>query len=753
MRIWFWFLTCALVASAVAAARSPGGYGLFWVAVQLACVAAAVTGLRRHRPEPLAAWWLLLAGVIASASSTGVRSLWPGSPESFQAGYLLCYPLTAGGLWLIARRLRPWTSTRLLDAAIVAIGIAELTWAFVLYPLLGRAALDWFTAAGVTALTVCDLLVVSLLLRVAFAVRRGTAAYLMLGSVAAMVLADAAYVVVLVAGHCTTVVNPMISIGWLVWSLLLGAAMLHPDVRRVATVARPAVEGRTPITGFIALSLLGPGVLIADLLLHRGTNSWRHALVPAVLTGALMVAMVLRLGRAVHDRVQLQQELAFRAQHDVLTGLANRELFRSSLQAGLDDTGEVRLLVIDLDGFKDVNDTLGHPAGDELLLEATGRLRTVAAPGDLLARLGGDEFAVVCSPLSPTLASSAAALDELSTRCVAALARPYRVAGREVRVTASVGIYSGRPGTTGEALQNADIALYAAKEAGRNRAQRYHPSLREAHAAHSALADQLRTALDEDTGFAVHYQPVVDVHTGHVMAVEALLRFTTPHGVPVSPVVFVPVAEETGLIGRLGAWVLERSCTDAALWHEEHGISVTVNVSGRQLSNPQFADEVLATLKRTGLPGSALVLEITETVLVTASMAQTTEISRRLARLRAFGIRIAIDDFGTGYSSLAYLRTLPIDVLKIDRSFVSRIEERQDKALFRAVVELARSMYLQPIAEGVETAGQAAVLRELDCGLAQGFLFARPMPAPALTTLLTDRLQPAGAAHGDPHLS
>jgi EAL domain-containing protein (putative c-di-GMP-specific phosphodiesterase class I) len=250
------------------------------------------------------------------------------------------------------------------------------------------------------------------------------------------------------------------------------------------------------------------------------------------------------------------------------------------------------------------------------------------------------------------------------------------------------------------------------------------------------LADQLRAAVGAGTGFAVHYQPVVDVHTARVTACEALLRFTTPEGAPVSPAVFVPVAEEIGLIGDLGAWVLERACTDAKAWHAEHGISVTVNVSGRQLRNPRFADEVLAVLKRTGLPGAALVLEITETVLVTASLEETAEVSRRLARLRAFGIRIAIDDFGTGYSSLAYLRTLPIDVLKIDRAFVSRIEERQDKALFRAVVELARSLYLQPIAEGVETVGQAGVLRELDCNLAQGFLFARPLPADALAEFL-----------------
>ncbi|GAA2607128.1 hypothetical protein GCM10010399_42600 [Dactylosporangium fulvum] len=732
MRIWLWFLAVASVASVVAAARSPIGDGLFWVTVQLACAAAGVAGLRRHRPAPITAWWLLLAAVAVSAASTVGRTLFPGGPDAIQSGYLLAYPLTAAGLWLIAHRLRPWSSTRLLDASIVAIGSAQVTWAFVLYPLLHRAGLDQLTTAGITLLAICELLVVALLLRLGSALRPGVAAFLLLGSISAMVLTDATYVVMYVLGRGATVISSVTSIGWLVWSFLLAAATLHPDVRRAGEQPRPAsAEGGTPIAGFVGLALLGPAVLVADLFLRPGADSWRHALVQAILTGALMVALVLRLGRALTERVSLQRELAFRAQHDVLTGLANRDLFRESLQIQVDAPGELGLLIVDLDGFKDVNDTLGHPAGDELLLEATARLRSVASPGDVIARLGGDEFAVICAPDT---------IDGLAARAVAELARPYEVAGRELRLTASIGAYAGRPVTTGEALQNADIALYAAKEAGRNRFVRYHQALREAHVAHTVLADQLRAAVDGGGGFAVHYQPVVDVGTARVAAVEALLRFTAPDGTPVSPATFVPVAEEIGLIGRIGSWVLEQACTDARAWHEEHGISVTVNVSGRQLRNPKFADEVLATLKRTGLPGTALVLEITETVLVTASLQETAEVSRRLARLRAFGIRIAIDDFGTGYSSLAYLRTLPIDVLKIDRAFVSRIEERQDKALFRAVVELARSMYLQPVAEGVETTGQASVLRELECSLAQGFLFARPMPAVALSSVLTSGL-------------
>ncbi|MFI5911156.1 putative bifunctional diguanylate cyclase/phosphodiesterase [Dactylosporangium sp. NPDC051541] len=733
MRIWLWFLIGGAALAAVAALTAPGGSGPLNLVLLAVFVAVAAGAIARRRPQPRAAWWLLFAGVAASATSTYLLALMPDGPEELGAGYFLCYPLTAAGLWLVAKRLRPWSSTRILDAGIVLIGIAQLNWIFVLYPLLHRSGLKPLDAWGVSLIAVSDLVTIALLLRFAFAARRSPAALLVLAAVGVMVSSDAFYVIKYVAGHGTASISSFSAVGWLVWALLLATAALHPDAG--TALLRPRAAGAdhgTPIAGFIALSLLGPGLLMADLMLRPGADPWRHALVPAILTGALMVSMVLRLGRALRERTKLQQELAFRAQHDVLTGLANRELFRSSLQDELDAHREIGLLIIDLDGFKDVNDTLGHPAGDELLLTASARLRATATAASLLARLGGDEFAVICPPGD---------LDDIAAALVRELALPYRVAGREQRISASIGVYSGHPVTTGDALQSADIALYAAKEAGRNRAVRYHPALREAHVAHTVLADQLRAAVEAGAyfGFSMHYQPVVDVQTGRVTAVEALLRFTTPDGTPVSPAVFVPVAEEIGLIGKLGAWVLEQACTDAKVWHDEHGISVTVNVSGRQLRNPKFADEVLAVLKRTGLPGAALVLEITETVLVTASLEETAEVSRRLARLRAFGIRIAIDDFGTGYSSLAYLRTLPLDVLKIDRAFVHRIEERQDKALFRAVVELARSMYLTPVAEGVETPGQAEVLRELDCALAQGFLHARPMPAPALATFLVEK--------------
>jgi diguanylate cyclase (GGDEF)-like protein len=740
--MWLWFLIAGTGASVVAVVRSPDTFDPLWILVQSSGLVAGVIGLRRNRPRPAAAWWLLLAGLASSTLTTSVYTvlsrLHVAHEEYVWGAYLLIYPLAAIALTLLIRQPGRTANGSVLDACVIAVGIAQVGWTFVLDPLVDHVSGTSVTIVGLTGLIVLDLVLVSLVGRLGFSADRLHPGYLLLaGSFLVMLTADIGY---LAAHALTDSVRASTSVAsgcWLAWSVLLGAALLHPSMSSPAPLpVAPAPQTTSRLTLFVGIALLGPTIFVVDIVNNHDYNSWQKALIPAGLTGILMVLLVLRLGGALREREKLERELSFRAQHDALTGLANRELFGEHLQIALrTDGAPVGLLILDLDGFKDINDTLGHPAGDALLLTAARRLRTAGGPNDLLARLGGDEFAVITADVD--------GIDALAERCVASLALTYDLDGREVNVTASVGVYTGSgPDLPGEVLQNADLALYTAKEAGRNRFAHYHASMREAHLAHSLLASQLRTAADED-GFTLHYQPVVELETGRVRAVEALLRYTSPDGRVVSPVEFVPVAEESGLIVRIGAWVLEQACTDARGWHAEHGLSVTVNVSGRQLRSPAFADDVLATLRRTGLPGRALVLEITETVLVTATGDETEAVSRRLARLRAHGVRIAIDDFGTGYSSLAYLRTLPVDVLKIDRVFVQRVDSgpsvAQDRALLRAVLELAKSLYLQPIAEGVETPAQAAALRELDCQYAQGFLFARPAPAAQIDALLAER--------------
>nr|WP_240942138.1 bifunctional diguanylate cyclase/phosphodiesterase [Planosporangium thailandense] len=470
---------------------------------------------------------------------------------------------------------------------------------------------------------------------------------------------------------------------------------------------------------------------------------------PLVFTATTAVLLVVRLwllARVAHRRAAeldahavalrssldeqqtLRDELTYRALHDSLTGLGNRDLLRERIERV---TGRHGLVLLDLDGFKDVNDTDGHPIGDALLVEVAERLRS-AVPDGVLVRLGGDEFAALLD-----------GADVARTRTVAdamidVLRPPFLAGERETELTASAGmLVADGPLAEGEALRRADLALYAAKDAGKNQVTVYAPELAAARDRRIRLIADLRRALANEE-FTVHYQPVVELDTGRVTAVEALVRWTPPGQPPIPPMDFIPAAEESGLIGQLGTWVLRRSLRDVGDWYERYGISVTVNVSGRQLREPGIADLILAELAANRLPGSALVVEITETVLVAETGPEEAAARAILERLREHGVRIAVDDFGTGYSSLAYLRTLPVDILKIDRAFVQESGGEADPVAFlRAMVQMARSLHLSTVAEAVETPAQATRLRQLHCPLAQGYHFSRPVPADELDALLS----------------
>ncbi|WP_130512486.1 putative bifunctional diguanylate cyclase/phosphodiesterase [Krasilnikovia cinnamomea] len=437
-------------------------------------------------------------------------------------------------------------------------------------------------------------------------------------------------------------------------------------------------------------------------------------------------SQAVELNAALHEQQELRAELTARALRDDLTGLGSRNLLRDRLDAV---TGAHALLLLDLDGFQDVNDLYGHAVGDTLLIAVAERLRQAVGDG-LLVRLGGDEFAVLL------VGERAAASTDVAWALVEAVREPFQLGERESLVTASVGVLrAAGPAGTVEALRKADMALYAAKGAGKNRVEVYSDALAEARDRRMRLIADLRRALADET-LEVHYQPVVDLVTGAVTAVEALVRW--PDGTRwIPPGEFIPIAEESGLIVPLGAWVLRRALADVRPWYEAYGIAVTVNVSGRQLREPDIADVVLDALEEQSLAGAALVVEITETVVVADVGAEAAAAREVLDRLRGEGVRVAVDDFGTGYSSLAYLRTLPVDVLKIDRAFVQDEDGRGDSTAFlQAIVQMARSLRLRTVAEAVETAAQADRLRDLLCPLAQGFLFARPMPAAELTALL-----------------
>jgi diguanylate cyclase (GGDEF)-like protein/PAS domain S-box-containing protein len=437
------------------------------------------------------------------------------------------------------------------------------------------------------------------------------------------------------------------------------------------------------------------------------------------------------------DRKRAEEALAHQAFHDTLTGLANRALFADRVDRALRDRARgglsAAVVYIDLDGFKAVNDTLGHQAGDALLREVADRLRSAVRADDTVARLGGDEFAVL-------VGQSGDGSDEAGTtaaRVLDLLARPIELAGQRVSVTGSIGIAVAHDDATGESLvRDADIAMYSAKVSGRGRAVVFDPAMRAAAVERRRLELELTEALAGDQ-FRLVYQPVVDLADDRVAGFEALLRWNSPTLGAVPPDVFVPVAEDLGLIGDIGAWVLREACRTAAAWRREHAVAadttMAVNVSAVQLTSPQLLDDVRAALAASGLPASALVLEVTETALV----GHPERAAASLAALRALGVRLALDDFGTGYSSLGYLQDFTVDVLKIDRSFVATIPaDGELPPIVRGLIDLARALDLDVVAEGVETPAQRARLQAGRCERAQGYLFAAPLEATDAELLL-----------------
>ena len=429
---------------------------------------------------------------------------------------------------------------------------------------------------------------------------------------------------------------------------------------------------------------------------------------------------------------QVQEQISHMARHDALTNLPNRTLFREQLEKALrlaKRSDQLAVFCLDLDHFKEINDTLGHPVGDALLKEVARRLGECVTEHDTVARLGGDEFAVVqfCSDCDP----SAVAL--LASHIVEKIGEPYDIGGHQLVVGVSIGIsLAPEDGKNpDELLKKADLALYRAKADGRGTYRFFETGMDARAQARRILELDLRAALQRHE-FEVYYQPIRDVASDEVVAFEALVRWNHSLRGLISPVNFIPLAEETGLIVRLGDWVLRQACMDAAGWPQD--VDVAVNLSPVQFKNPNLVSSVKAALAASGLAPNRLELEITESVLLQNS--ETT--LAVLHELRAFGVRISLDDFGTGYSSLSYLRSFPFDKIKIDRSFVSELATRDDSmAIVRAVTGLGKSLGIVTTAEGVETEAQFELLRREGCTQAQGYLFSQPRPAAEVNAMLS----------------
>ena len=449
--------------------------------------------------------------------------------------------------------------------------------------------------------------------------------------------------------------------------------------------------------------------------------------------------------RDVTEQRELEARLLHEAFHDSLTGLANRALFRDRLEHALDlyrrDDGlGLAVLFFDLDNFKAINDRLGHEAGDRVLCTVAQRLRRETRTTDTIARFGGDEFAVLLERL-PSEHEALAIVNRMRV----ALAETLEYDQRHLALSASIGVaFAKLSDDVDSLLRNADVAMYEAKEGGKARHAVFEPAMYDAIVQRLRLETELRSAVrtPHESGLSLVFQPIVDLDTGRLHSLEALLRWTHAEQGVISPSVFVPIAEQTGAIVPLGRWVLEHVCelvNDWRIrwWRDRRPMdefpSISVNISGRQLAEDDFASELRALVHRTTVPPNLLTLEITETVI----MQDTERTLTTLSELRDLGVTLAIDDFGTGYSSLSYLQRFPVDILKIDRAFIEGMTfSASDEALARTIVTLGHTLGLRTVAEGVETEAQRRALSDMGCQFGQGYLFARPLPTDAVEAVL-----------------
>ncbi|MDT8991143.1 EAL domain-containing protein [Curvibacter sp. APW13] len=442
------------------------------------------------------------------------------------------------------------------------------------------------------------------------------------------------------------------------------------------------------------------------------------------------------IGRDITERKRDEDRIERLAFYDALTGLPNRRLLMDRLHSALAlrerDGSTGAILFIDLDNFKDLNDTRGHDVGDELLKQVAIRLGECVRDADTVARLGGDEFVVMLQKLSPIADEAAADVETVGRKILQTLNEPYRLSGAEHHSTPSIGVamFQGEGLTLDELLKRADLAMYQAKAAGRNTLRFFDPTMQAAATARATVEAELRQAMQRDQ-LVLYYQPVVDAQE-RTTGVEALVRWVHPTRGMVSPGDFIPVAEQTGLILDLGLWVLRAACQQLVLWRGNaltRDLSISVNVSARQFRHPGFTTQVLDVLRQTGANPYRLKLELTESLLLT----DFADVTLKMTELRSIGVSFSLDDFGTGYSSLSYLKQLPLDHLKIDQSFVRGVlHDPNDAAIARTILTLAASLDLGVVAEGVEIAGQRDFLKENGCRSFQGYLFGRPVPVQML---------------------
>ncbi|AGL19910.1 bifunctional diguanylate cyclase/phosphodiesterase [Actinoplanes sp. N902-109] len=703
-------------------------------------LAAMTYGLRRLAPagqrEPwlylLGAAWLSFAGIVIRALVPGAGASPPTAmaliPDAFVLpGYVLMG--CAFGAMLQRRRAVDDDPAR-LDALLVGLAAAFMCWSYLVAPSIDQQGLSALRVAN-AFFPVVDVVLLVLVAQLALSGARAPALWLLMGAAASMFIGD--FVFMLRDGNLADVSAQVVTVLFVVTFLLTGAAMLHPSMRTLTQPQRIVVKDLSKLrTALIALVVVVP-VVLTTIETVKGPLD---ATVRAALCVLLVLAIVYRVVRSNNSRARAEHVIRRRATHDALTDLPNRELLTETITAW--GNRPVGLLFLDLDRFKLVNDHWGHQVGDELLCAVADRIQQHVRPGDVVCRIGGDEFVVALAGPAPTgtgpfVSPPRRIAESLATRLLAELARPFALSVGDVIISASIGVATSGGGVPAlDLIRDADTAMYKAKDSGRNAYAVFDTSLHEQVRTRMDLEQALRGALERGELYAT-YQPIIDLRTGELDGFETLMRWEHPQLGPVSPLQFIPIAEETGLIVDAGAWLLRESARQLAAWRATRGpdarpLHVSVNVSVRQLRDEALVGVVRDVLAETGLPPSALWLEITESGV----MEDLETALAALGALRDLGVILAIDDFGTGYSSLSYLNRLPVGILKLDRSFVSDVGEHgANESIVRAVLAMTKAMNLRVVAEGVETALQRDWLRAQGCDLGQGWLFGRPLPAAA----------------------
>jgi diguanylate cyclase (GGDEF)-like protein len=715
-------------------------------ATGFAAACAILFGLHRYRPARPGPWVLIALGILLWVVGDVLYAVYGLSggevpfPSYADLLYISGYVVIVGAIAMVLRRRGAKDSIAWLDAGIVSLVGVMLTWEWMLEPTL--VASDMTALARIVAVLApaADVLLFLFVLRLVRG-QQSAAPRALAAVLACFLITDTIYSGQLAAG--TYVNGGLLDLGWLFAYLGLGAIGLHPRMTELTEpVPRPARPGtRRGLLGLGVASILAPALLA--VLELKGNAQRADVLMLTATGGALCVLTMLRAMGLLHalqcttvEVLRRDGDLHRQATSDALTGLANRRTLNERIGRDLENGGMFSVALLDLDQFKNVNDLRGHEAGDALLLAVAEELTAGMPTDDLIARLGGDEFAVV----------SAAPPELLAERLRSGLPRSVLLSRQHIPLRASIGVAASLPGlTASDLLRNADIAMYSAKRAGGDAALVHVPAMSTELIDRLAVTNRLEAGADV-ADFVAFLQPVVDLATHRLVGFEALARWSQPGGgTPLLPSAWMRAAEETGLIVDIDLRVLELAASQLVAWSATipgaSTLHLAVNASGRSLRELDVAARVLAVLRDVGLAPSRVVLEVTESVMIDEAVAS------RLQQLREAGVRIALDDFGTGWSSLAYLLRFPIDMLKIDRSFVSAINGGPGaEAVPAAVLQLADALGLGVVAEGVETPEQAAILRRLGCRLAQGYLFGRPMAPAALAPLVRAGRVPGGAS-------